>query len=160
VICAVTLLAGPATASASASAIPGLGWTVPAYKQIIALVDTKVHWEKPIKAGQATEYPGSGDQGRAEYDLTGIGGALYVVGGVLEAKTPSQAVQLADIQDVLTVPFAGKGEENWFDSEVQDADTGALPKVTKVFGNVRVGLGFSFSGSTLVLRVSVEPTNF
>jgi hypothetical protein len=158
VICSITLAAGLASA-APASASSGLGMSVQTEKAYIAIEDPHVHWTKPVTTGSLTDYDGTGDGGRAKYDLLAIGHTLYEVEGTIRASTEAQGEKLGEIQDALAVPFAGKAELNWYVSQVQLVQAGAFPKVTKVFGKVRVGLGFSEAGATLILSVTVAPTN-
>jgi hypothetical protein len=154
----VILAVGPVS-QATASASGGLGLSVQREKANIAVFDPHAHWAKPVKTGSITDYDGTGDGGRASYDLATLGGALYEVEGTIQSSTEAQGVKLGEIQDALTVPFAGKREVAWFDNQVQLVQAGAQPKATKVFGNVRVGLGFTVTGSAVVLNVSVLPTN-
>lgn len=157
-ICAVTMvvLASPATAAGL-----GLGVSLHTEKGYIAHADPHVHWAKPVKTGPLTDYDGTGDQGRAYYDLTVAGGALFEVEGAIEASTTGQYITLGGIVAALVLPFTGEGDAfgNWFESELQLVQAGTQPKVTKAFGKVRVGLGFTAYGSGEVLTVTVAPAS-
>jgi hypothetical protein len=132
---------------------------VQAEKANIAAEDPHVHWAQPTKAGLLTAYTGTGDQGRAHYDLLGMGGALYEVEGTISASNEAQGVKLGEIQDALALPFAGRPELNWYESQVKRIQSGTFPRTTKVFGRARVGLDFSAEGTVLVLRETVQPAD-
>lgn len=154
------LTAGMMTvATATAAAAAGLGLSLHTEEHYIALEDPQVHWAKATKLDGAFMYKGTGDGGRAHYDLTTYQGALIEVEGTVSASTEAQGVKLGEIQDGLAVPFAGKPEVSWYESQVQLVQAGTFPKATKVFGKVRVGLGFSEVGASLVMNVTVVPTD-